>query len=135
MNKTVFVKAYFKPIMGKIKVKVPTGETKRGFFGGEKQETRTEERLQQSGWSDCEIDGVRLSNDVSAAIEELNSAGFDVVSISPITSGAYAYKYKSEAISSSPRISGNTEKVSGGGSYGYGYGYSYTEGVLVLARK
>ncbi len=135
MHKTVFVKAYFQPNLVKRKVKVPTGGMKRGFFGGEKQETRVEERLEQDGWSDCAIDGPRLSKDILTAIDELNNSGFDVVSITPVTSGAYAYEYNSQGISSSPRVFSETEKVSGGGSYGYGYGYSYTEGMLILARK
>jgi hypothetical protein len=44
MNKTVFVKAYFKPIFEDVAVKVPTGETKTGLFGGQKNVTRTEKQ-------------------------------------------------------------------------------------------
>ncbi|MFM0649873.1 hypothetical protein PQR14_36625 [Paraburkholderia bryophila] len=135
MNKTVFVKAYFKPIYKDVAVKVATGETKAGFFGGQKDVTRTETQRQQAGWSDCEIDGRRLADEVSKAIAELNSEGYEAINVSEITSGSYRYEYNSQGITSSKRILSETEKVSGGGSYGFGYGYSYTEGVLILARR
>ncbi|MDP9154659.1 MAG: hypothetical protein M3O74_10455 [Pseudomonadota bacterium] len=135
MNKTVFVKARFKPIYKDVSVKVQTGESKTGLFGGQKDITRTEIQRQQVGWSDCEIDGPRLAEDVSAAVAQLNAEGFDVTNITEITSGNYRYEYSSQGVTSSKRILSETEKVSGGGSYGWGYGYSFTEGVLILARK
>lgn len=116
-------------------MKVPTGETKTGLFGGQKDVTRTETQLQQTGWSDCEIDGQRLAEDVAKAVAGLNAEGYDAINISEITSGSYRYEYNSQGITSSRRMLSETEKVSGGGSYGYGYGYSFTEGVLSLARQ
>jgi hypothetical protein len=135
MNKTVFVKAYFKPIYKDVAVKVLTGETKTGLFGGQKDVTRTETQRQLTGWSDCEIDGKRLADDVAKAVAGLNAEGYDAINISEITSGSYRYEYNSQGITSSRRMLSETEKVSGGGSYGYGYGYSFTEGVLILARQ
>lgn len=135
MNKTVFVKARFKPIYKDVSVKVPTGESKTGLFGGQKDITRTEIQRQQVGWSDCEIDGPQLAGDVSAAVAKLNDEGFEAMSITEITSGNYRYEYNSQGITSSRRILSETEKVSGGGSYGWGYGYSFTGGVLILARQ
>ncbi len=135
MNKVVYVKAYFKPIGQEKTVQVPTGEKKKGLFGGEKDVTRKEVQWEQTGWSDCEIDGERLSEDLAEAIEQLNCEGYEIVSTLPVTSGKYFYQYEAEGIKSSPRIFGSTEKVSGGASYGYGYGYSYTEGVTIVARK
>ncbi len=79
----------------------------------------------QDGWSDCQIDGERLNEDVGRAINKLNREGYEVISITPATSGSWAYKYKQNSIRN-----GN-----GDGSYGYGYGYSYTEGVMILAKK
>lgn len=80
------------------------------------------------GWSDSEVDGERLSSDISNELEKLSSQNAKIISIVPISSGRYNYQYSSEGISSSRRVFSETEKVSGGGSYGFGYGYSYTEG-------
>lgn len=121
MNKVVYVEAYFKPI-GKIKtVKVATGEKTKGFFGGEKDVMRKEERWEQTGSSDCEIDGPRLAEDVSNAILQLNQAGYEVVAVSNVTSGRYDWKFDRGS---------NTS-----GGWGYGYGYSITEGVMIVAKK
>lgn len=135
VNKVVYINAYFKPVGKYVTVNVPTGETKKGFFGGEKPVCAKQQQWQQTGWSDCLIDGVRLSKDIAGAVDSLNQDGFEVVSVTPITSGAYCYQYSAQGITSSPRILLETEKVSGGGSYGYGYGYSFTEGVTLIARK
>jgi hypothetical protein len=133
--KISYVKAYFKPIGKEVKVKVPTGEKKKGFFGGEKEVMTEETRWEQTGWSDCEIDGERLSKDIEIAIQSLNQADYEVIAISPVISGNYFYKYQAEGISSSKRFFSETEKVSGGASYGFGYGYSFTEGVTIVAKK
>lgn len=135
MNNVIYIPAQFKPIGENLSVKVPTGEKKKGLFGGEKDVMRSETRFEQTGWSDCLVDGERLATEVAQAIANLNASGYELVSITPVTSGNYAYQFKSEGITSSKRIFSETEKVSGGGSYGYGYGYSYTEGVIIVGRK
>ncbi|WP_217704558.1 hypothetical protein [Pseudoalteromonas sp. McH1-7] len=118
-NITVFVPAKPKPIGKNKTVKVGTGQYKDGFFG-QKEITTKEEKWEQTGWSDKEIDGYQLQEDLQVAINDLNNDGFEVVSVSPITSGNY-----------------NWEKGPQGniGGYGYGYGYSYTEGMLIVAKK
>jgi hypothetical protein len=64
MNKVVFVKAYFAPV-GKVEVfKVPTGEKKKGVFGGDSDVTRDEKRWVQTGLSDSEINTGRLTKDL-----------------------------------------------------------------------
>lgn len=134
MNKVVFVEAHFKPLYKEVAVKVPTGETKRGLFGGEKEVLRKETQVQQVGWSDSEIDGARLARDVAQAVEALNSDGFEVISMTAVASGSYRYEYKIGQITSSARVVRDTEAISGNTGYSYGYGYSYTEGVLLVAR-
>lgn len=131
MLKTIFIPAYFKPILQNVAEDVPTGETKKNWLGSEKQITKKIVSEKIVGWSDSEIDGERLSDDINKEIEKWASKNIRIISISPITSGRYNYQYSSQGISSSQRIFSETEKVSGGGSYGYGYGFSYTEGVLV----
>jgi hypothetical protein len=135
MDKVVYVKAYFRPVGKEVTVEVPTGETKKGLFGGEKQVTRKETQWKKTGWSDCEIDGERLTEDLQKTIEGLNREGYSVISITSILSGAYKYKYQAKGVTSSPRLLTETEAVKGGASYGYGYGYSYTESLIVHARK
>ena len=134
-NRIVYVKACFKAVGKNITRHVPTGEKKKGLFGGEKDITREETRWEQTGWSDREIDGERLATDVANTVAQLNQNGYEVVTIFPVISGNYFYKYQSQGISSSKRIMSETEQVSGGASYGYGYGYSYTEGVTIIVRK
>ncbi|AEF54584.1 hypothetical protein [Marinomonas posidonica] len=128
MNKVVYVNAFFKPVGKDVTVKVPTGEKKKGFFGGEKEVVTRETQWKQTGWSDNEIDGQRLANDMNSAIEQLNKEGYEVVTIESIISGAYSYKWDNYS-----RAAVN----SGGAStcYSYGYGYSYTEGVTIIAKK
>lgn len=135
MNKVIYVNAYFKPVGKTVTVKVPTGEKKKGFFGGEKEVLSQETRWEQTGWSDREIDGKRLSEDIAEAISSLNKDGYEVVAVLPVISGNYFYKYNAQGVTSSKRILSETEKVSGGASYGFGYGYSYTEGVSIIARR
>ena len=125
LNKIIFVQAYFKPLYKKDTVKVPTGEIKKGLLGGEKQVTRKEKHMKQTGYSDCHIDAERLSQDVSMATESLNAEGYNVTAITPITSGEYDFSW-------SESLGGHQE---GGSGYGYGYGYSYTTGVMILASN
>lgn len=119
MDKVVYVKARFKAVGKYETVKIPTGEKKAGLFGGEKDVTREEKKWVQTGFSDREIDGELLAQDVQKEVEELNRDGYQVVAISEIISGQYDWKLQS---------------VNQGG-YGYGYGYSYTEGLIIVARK
>ncbi len=121
MNRVVFVKAFFKPITQKKVVKVPTGETKKGFFGGEKEVFRTEEQLVETGYSKSEIDGRRLAVDLAEAVKALNEEGLEVISMTEVTSGKFDFRF--------------SENAGTGTGWGYGYGYSFTEGVLVVARE
>ncbi|AMG59232.1 hypothetical protein [Pantoea vagans] len=125
MNKSVYVTSYFEPLYKEVTVKVPTGNTKRFFGLINIDEKIRQNKIVQDGWSDCQIDGKRLTDDINKAIQSLNDEGYEVVSITPITSGNWALKYEQNS-----HTNGN-----GKGSYGYGYGYSYTEGVMLLASK
>ncbi len=135
MNKVIYVKAYFAPVGKNVKVKVPTGETKKGFFGGKKEVTRTETQWKQTGYSDTCIDGERLSKYLQVAINNLNNEGYSIQQVTPIISGAYDYKYQAQGVTSSPRILSDGEAVSGGASFGYGYGYSYTDSLIIVAEE
>jgi len=110
--------------MGKnVTKKVPTGEKKKGLFGGEKDVTKKVTEWESTGYSNTEIDGARLAQDIEKAVHQLNSDGYEVVSVSEVTSGRYNRSYQIKGINN------------GGGGYGYGYGYSITEGVTIIARK
>ena len=100
---------------------------KKGLFGGEKEVKRTEMQWVQTGWSDKEIDGKRLAKDIASAVSQLNIQGYDIVSITEVTSGKYSYEYKCTLV--------NAFEISRTGGWGYGYGYSYTEGVIIIAKK
>ena len=73
--------------------------------------------------SDCEIDGKKFSEDINQTISELETEGYEVVSVTPVTSGRYKYDYEAPIINAADRA-----------SFGWGYGFSYTEGVNILAR-
>ena len=126
LNKTVYVQSYFKAIGREATVQVATGEKKRSFFGGETEITRNATQWQQTGWSDCEIDGERLARELQVAIDKLNHEGYSVISVSPITSGHYDYKYQPN---------GTLAGSCSGGGFGYAYGYSVTEGLIVIAHR
>jgi len=112
---------------------VPTGETRKGFFGGEKAVTRTEQRQEITGYSDCQIDGEALARRMHEAIDPWLAQGYELFSITPITSGSYRYEYHQGTVSG--RFFQGNGNISGEGSYGYSYGYSYTEGIMVVLKK
>jgi len=112
MNKVVFVKAYFSPVGKNEVVKIPTGEKKKRFLGGESDVMREEKKWVQTGFSDSIIDTGRLTKNLQETVEKLNNEGYEIVSLTQIISGQYAYDFRS-----------------------YGYGYSYTDGLMVVARK
>lgn len=122
MIKTIFVPSTMAP-KGKVKKKaIPTGNKKK-VLGGllTVNETVVEQAFVPDGVSDCQIDGVKLAHDLEQKIAELEAAGFSIINITPLISGAYASKYEWSA------------KMKAG--YGYGYGFSYTEGLLIVARQ
>lgn len=121
MNRAVFVKAYFKPVGKYETVKIPTGEKKKGLLGGQKDVVTEEKKWVQTGVSDREIDGERLTTDLQQAIGELNADGYEVVSVVAVSSGNYNCAYR--------------EAPGANFGWGYGYGYSYSEGLIVTARR
>jgi len=118
-NKVVYVKANFKPVGKYESINVPTGQKKKTLLGGERAVTAKQQKWVQTGFSDREIDGELLSQEIQQAIVQLNSEGYEVVGISDVISGNYSWH------------ASNSMHV----SYGYGYGYSYTEGTIIIARK
>jgi hypothetical protein len=125
MNKVVYVKASFEPIMKEVEAFEPTGETYKGLFGGKKDVMQTVREVRKIGESDCQIDGKKLAEDIAEAVARLNEEGYEIVSVTPLLSGKYDYAFDK---SGGPG-------AGGGWGYGYGYGYSYTEGVTIIARK
>ena len=121
MNKVVYVPAQFVNTGNYENVEVPTGKTEPGLFGFERQVTRTEKRFVTTGTSDCDIHGQRLADDVAAAIARLNHEGYEVVTVTPITTG----RHHSEVLT----------EFGQGIEGGFGYGYSFTKGIIITARR
>ena len=119
INKVVYIPSFFKPITKKVKKNVATGEKKKGVFGGEKDVTKEITAFEQVGVSSVHIDGNRLSKDIDVATQKLNTDGYEVISIMPVTSGNYDFDWK----------------VNINGGYGYGYGYSYTDSVIIIGKR
>lgn len=130
MNKIVYVKAHFRPMGENVEIEVSTGQFEKGFFGKEKEIKAKVVEWRQTGWSDSQIDGELLSDNIAEAVRGLNNDGYEVQSILPIISGAYDFKYEYKAAHHSGGLF-----EGGGWGYGYGYGYSFTEGVTIIARK
>jgi len=126
-SETVFVQASFRPNIVREPVKILTGETTTSFFGLlSKDETRTEWKERQHGFT-SQIDGERLASDVSRAIYKKTREGFTVQSVTPVTSGDWAYN--------TGEIAGGTANTPIQGHFGYSYGYSFTEGVMIVFLK
>jgi len=124
VNRVEFVRSKFLPIGENVTKKVPTGEKKKGIFGGEKEVTEKQTEWVQTGYSDSKIDDRQLAQDVLDKISELNDAGYKVVSTQAFQSGDYSYNAKSGTVAGS-----------GGWGWGYGYGYSYTSAIMIIAEK
>ena len=115
MNKVVYVSSFGDPTGKNVMKERPTGEIKKGLFGGETEITEKVTEWVQTGNSDCKIDGKRLAEDIESAINILNTDGYEVVSVTPTTSGYYNWSTQRDGPA--------------------GYGFSYTEGVTIVAKK
>ncbi len=125
MIKTVWVDAYFLKKGQWEEYEEATGETKKGFFGGERAVTVKKKRwVELNEYRDDRIDGARLSQDTELALNQLEAEGFEVLSITPVISGNYSWtNYSKSSVNS------------GAASTCASWGYSVTEGVIVTARK
>jgi len=122
-NKTVYVKSDFDCALMPETSYVATGVMKSKFFGGEREEmTEITRMVESSELSDSRIDGTKLNKNLNKEIKQLNDDGYEVISITPISSGNYNYHQIQ------PEEKNAVE-------YGFAYGYSYTEGMIILARK
>lgn len=125
MIKTVWIDAHFQKDGRWEEYEEATGETKKGFFGGEKAVTVKKRRWVElnENRDDC-IDGARLTRDTEKFLNQLESEGFDVLSITPVISGHYSWTNYSNSI-----------PQSGAAATCASWGYSVTEGVMVTAKK
>lgn len=121
MNRIVYVPAHFVEQGRYEKVEVPTGKSETGMFGIKRPITRTEERFVKTGSSDCDIHAARLADDLSKAVAQLNHDGYEVVTITPITTGRHHAEVLTEF----------GQGIEGG----LGYGYSFTKGLIITARR
>lgn len=126
MQKVEFIPARFLPIMEQTIKQVPTGKTKTGFVGQEKEVTEDKVEWIQTGWSDSLIDGEKLAKDLEKTVSKLNKDGYEVISVVPITSGNY--HYNDQDVSKFNLDNAPFKE-------GYGYGYSFTSGLIITASK
>ncbi len=117
MNKVVHIPAYWAELGENRSKKTPTGEKAKNHWGLVTKVYVEETEWVKTGISDCRIDSLRLSKDLANAIETLNNDGYEVVTVTPITSGTY------------------DKGIFMIGDGSYGYGYSYTNSLIVTARK
>lgn len=119
MIKTVWVKSFNQQKMRQEDYEEPTGEVKKGFLSGAKPVMETKKRWVpiKDEYHDHLIDGRRLTSDLEKALNELESAGFTILSVTPVISGNWG----------SSNVRGYTDVI--------GWSYSLTEGFTVVARK
>ncbi len=120
-NRVVCVPASFMPLGKEEVVKVATGETKKSLFGKEKAVMRKEKQWVQTCVSESMVDTIQLEKDLQLACDHLNKDGYEVINISPITSGDNGYQVL--------HTKGGKEKG------GFNYGFSYTSGLMVTAKR
>lgn len=122
-----FIQAPFKAVGEYVIEQEKTGEAKKNWLG-QKQEIFTQKRVwKETGVSNCEIDGAKFAQLISAEIQRWAERGFRVLNIIPIQSGNF--DYQAQEIQSHHGIFSDSVNISGGTSFGYGF--SYTEGVLI----
>lgn len=131
-TRCVWVEAPFKELGTWETEKVQVGSTvnrvEKGIFNKKLVDQVTPVYEEKKVWkqraiSDSLIDGQKLSELINDAIQSLENEGYEVVSITPITSGKYDYDYEAPIVNAKDRA-----------SYGWGYGYSFTEGVTIFAK-
>ena len=116
--KTIWIKAHFQKFGYWAEKDEPTGEVKRNLLGGEKLVYAKKKMwIETTDYRDDLIDGERLSRETEIALNELDSEGFDVLSITPAISGHCGID------------------VDKSGTYPTSWGYSHTEGIMIVAKK
>ncbi|WOT04432.1 hypothetical protein [Shewanella youngdeokensis] len=110
-QKTLLVKSYF--------AKIETDKREQMWAANPK--------TSQWEYSSCKVDSERLNNDLQQAIAQLNDDGYQVVQITPITSGDFQFSDHS----TDPHLLGSSVSTAGG----YGYGFSYTDSLVILAEQ
>lgn len=115
-NKVVYVPSSFVPT-GKYQTQSqPTGESTKNWLGQTVPVYEKRDVFVPDGISDSEINGQQLANDIALVVAELNSQGYEVISVTAVESGRHRTEW--------------TFNNHGGA----GYGFSYTKGVIVIAR-
>jgi hypothetical protein len=76
------------------------------------------------------VNGHKLAKDTEKALNELESEGYDIISVTPVISGRYSWaKYDSRITTgffAKPTVSPDTCAS---------WGYSMTDGIMVTAKK
>jgi hypothetical protein len=120
--KTVWVDAYYQKKGRWIDYEEATGEVKSGLFGSKHVTEKKKKWVETNEASESLIDGRRFSADLEKALNQLAEAGYEIVQITPITSGNFQWK--------------EADKGYDGGANSYvSWGYSITEGATICAKK
>ncbi len=125
---TRYVRARMEPIFRIEKTKNQIGTRKvlkrKGLVGKrvEVEEPVFEEIRHETGdFSDVRVDYQQLTEMLEQVCEEMERAGYNVISITPINEGNYRYKSDSNASSTL--------------AWAWGYGYSLTRGAVIVGRR
>ena len=125
MIKTVWIPAYFNKNGRWEEYEEPTGEMKKNLFGKEVAVTAKKKRwVELDSYVDDRIDGGRLARDTETVLNQIESAGYEVLTITPVLSG------RSDVI---PYAQHTVSR--GGVDTCASWGFSVTEGVMVTAKK
>lgn len=124
MIKTLWIQAKWQKKGRWDEYEEPTGEIKKGIFGGEKPVMVKKKRwVETNENSDRWIDGKKLAEDMQATMNSLEQEGFEIIGLSEVLSGNYSW----------------TEYASGLGNSAVStcasWGFSTTEGIIITAKK
>lgn len=111
--------------------KVGTGEYKKSLFGKGAEKMKNEKVWIKTGYSDCSVDGIATNDRLNEMISKIEKDGFDIVTITAVTSGSWKYETGSLRNESGVIIKNQTNA----GGWGYGYGYSFTSGYIISAKN
>lgn len=125
MIKTVWVQARWKKKGRWEEYEEPTGEVKKGLFGGDKSVTVKKRRwVETNENSDSAIDGKQLAQDMQTVMNSLEQEGFEIMGLSEVLSGEYSWT----GYSKSGATSGCADTCAS-------WGFSVTEGIVISAKK
>jgi len=124
-SRVVSIEAPMKEVGEWIKVKKPTGRTKKKLFGGEAEEMELVDEWKVTDTSKTEVDFQKFSESISNEVANLVADNYRVVSVTPITTGVWNRE---------PRVQREYNGIKFPADWS-AWGCGVTKGVVIVAEK